>query len=136
MFRVYKEYMYYLWTVPLARNWEKHKKAMYHYILRSPYTVHNAHWGEVQRYCDYTYYKSIKFNDIDDMLRHYKKQIEYNDLDPNPQFFYNNTLMHNSDEVFYGYDEPGTMYVTAAQAETMDVEWFIICHLLYTIQMR
>ena len=78
---------------------------MYHYVLRSPYALLNINWADIKTYWEYTRYRSIAFDNLEDMVDHYKRQIDNNYLDPNPQFYYQNTLMANSDDIFYGLDE-------------------------------
>lgn len=77
---------------------------MYHYIIRSPHTLSNGIWSEVNWYWEYTKYKSESFEHLQDMLDNYKQLIHRHGLVANPQFFYKGELMPNSDDVYYGYD--------------------------------
>ena len=53
---------------------------MYHYIIRSPHTIENGIWSEVNWYWEYTKYKSEYFDNIQDMLDSYKEHIHRNRL--------------------------------------------------------
>ena len=79
--------------------------AQYHYILRSYRRVIPGEWSERTLYKDYILYKSYPFDTIIDMRDDYAKHVRSYYLDPNPQFFYNNEYMKNSDAVYYELDE-------------------------------
>ena len=77
---------------------------MYHYILRSPVCIPSTNWDDIQSYLHYTRYKSPKFEHLHDMVADYKREIKENYITPNPEFYYDGTLMRNSDDVYYGFD--------------------------------
>ena len=79
--------------------------SQYHYLLRSYRRVIPGDWSERILYKDYILYKSIPFDTIMEMRDDYARQIHKYYLDPNPQFFYNNHYMRNSDAVYYKLDE-------------------------------
>lgn len=89
---------------------------MFHYVLRSSYGLLNTEWAKVQVYQDYTRYTSLKFDDMEAMLAHYILQLRLNYLEPHPQFYYQDSFMENSDDIFNGYDAP----LTTAEVELME----------------
>ena len=77
---------------------------MYRYVIRSPAVIVDA-WSEAICYWDYTRYKSTPFATLEEMVNDYKTLVNRYGLVPNPMFFYNDSYMLNSDDVYYGYDE-------------------------------
>ena len=74
--------------------------SMYHYVIRTRGCITDNSF-ETTTYCDYTLYKSKEFNNIQDMLTDYKRQLLRYGLIPNPMFFCNNVYLNNSDNIFY-----------------------------------
>ncbi len=90
---------------------------MYRYVIRSTAVIVDA-WAEAICYWDYTRYKSIPFLTQQEMVDDYKRHVERYGLVPNPMFFYNDTYMLNSDDVYYGYDELRSPLIEESDIDT------------------